>query len=75
MKRMYDFVCENGHKIERYCNYELQSVQCECGGIANRIISAPSINLEGWSGSFPGSANKFDRKHREKLAAERKTTT
>jgi len=75
MKRMYDFVCENGHRIERYCNYELQSVPCECGGIANRIISAPSINLEGWSGSFPGSANKFDRKHREKLAAERKTTT
>ena len=75
MKRMYDFVCENGHRIERYCNYELQSVQCECGGIANRIISAPSISLEGWSGSFPGSANKFDRKHREKLAAERKTTT
>ena len=75
MKRMYDFVCENGHRIERYCNYELQSVPCECGGIANRIISAPSINLEGWSGSFPGSANKFDRKHREKLNAERKTTT
>jgi hypothetical protein len=75
MKRMYDFVCENGHRIERYCNYELQSVPCECGGIANRIISAPSINLEGWSGSFPGAANKFDRKHLEKLAAERKTTT
>jgi hypothetical protein len=75
MKRMYDFVCENGHKIERYCVYEMQSVQCECGGLANRTISAPSINLEGWSGSFPGAAMKFDRKHREKLAAERKTTT
>ena len=75
MKRMYDFVCENGHKIERYCVYEMQSVQCECGGLANRTISAPSINLEGWSGSFPGAAMKFDRKHREKLDAERKTTT
>ena len=75
MKRMYEFVCENGHKIERYCVYEMQSVQCECGGLANRTISAPSINLEGWSGSFPGAAMKFNRKHREKLAAERKTTT
>jgi hypothetical protein len=75
MKRMYDFVCENGHKIERYCVYEMQSVQCECGGLANRTISAPSINLEGWSGSFPGAAMKFNRKHREKLDAERKTTT
>jgi hypothetical protein len=72
---MYDFVCENGHKIERYCVYEMQSVQCECGGLANRTISAPSINLEGWSGSFPGAAMKFNRKHREKLDAERKTTT
>lgn len=75
MKRIFEFVCENGHKIERYCNYELQSVQCECGGSANRIISAPSVKLEGWSGHFPGEAMKFDRKHREKLAAERKATT
>ena len=75
MKRMYDFVCENGHKIERYCVYEAQSVQCECGGSASRTISAPSVKLEGWSGSFPGAAMKFDRIHREKLAAERKTTT
>ena len=27
MKRMYDFVCENGHKIERYCVYEMQAVR------------------------------------------------
>ena len=75
MKRMYEFVCENGHKIERYCNYELQSVQCECGGSASRIMSAPSINLEGWSGHFPSSWMKFDKKHQDKLVAERKTTT
>jgi hypothetical protein len=75
MKRMYDFVCENGHKIERYCVYEMQSVQCECGGLANRTISAPSINLEGWSGHFPSSWMKFDKKHQDKLDAERKTTT
>ena len=75
MKRIYEFVCENGHKIERYCDYEAQETQCECGGSANRTISAPSVKLEGCSGHFPGAAMKFDRKHREKLAAERKTTT
>mgnify|MGYP003337338466 FL=1 len=75
MKRMYEFVCENGHKIERYCGYETQIVQCECGGSANRTISAPKVNLEGWSGHFPSSWLKFDQKHREKLAAERKATT
>jgi hypothetical protein len=72
---MYEFVCENGLQIERYCNYELQSVQWECGGSASRTISAPSINLEGWSGHFPSSWMKFDKKHQDKLVAERKTTT
>ena len=75
MKRIYEFVCENGHKIERYCDYEAQETQCECGGSASRTISAPSVKLEGWSGHFPGAAMKFDRIHREKLAAERKSTT
>ena len=36
------------------------------------VISAPSINLEGWSGNFPSSWLKFDQKHRDKLKAERK---
>ena len=75
MKRMYEFVCESGHRIERLCDYESQTTQCECGGSANRTISAPSINLEGWSGHFPSSWMKFDQRHRDKLAQERKTTT
>jgi hypothetical protein len=72
MKRFYDFVCESGHRIEKLTDYEAVIVQCECGGQAHRVISTPAIKLEGWSGSFPGAANKFDRIHREKLAAERK---
>lgn len=72
MKRFYDFVCENGHHIEKLTVYEAVRVQCDCGEPAHRKISAPAIKLEGWSGSFPGAANKFDRIHREKLAAERK---
>jgi hypothetical protein len=75
MKRMYEFVCESGHRIERYCDYESQVTQCECGGSANRTISAPSINLEGWSGHFPSSWMKFEKKHHDKLVQERKATT
>ena len=75
MKRMFDFVCESGHKFEKLVGYETTSLKCDCGGSANRVISAPAINLEGWSGSFPGAANKFDRIHREKLAAERKANS
>jgi hypothetical protein len=36
------------------------------------MISAPNFRLEGWSGAFPTAAAQFDRKHREKLAAEQK---
>ena len=72
MKRMYEFACESGHRTEKLADYEAVTVQCNCGSVAHRIMSAPSIKLEGWSGSFPTSASQFDRKHREKLAAELK---
>lgn len=72
MRRMYEFVCESGHLTEALVVYETPGVPCKCGEQAHRIISAPSINLEGWSGSFPSAWLKFDHKHREKLAAERK---
>jgi lysyl-tRNA synthetase class I len=75
MRRIFEFACENGHKTERLTSYEMVSFTCECGAQANRILSAPAVKLEGWSGSFPGAANKFDRIHREKLAAERKANS
>ena len=75
MKRIYEFACENGHRTEKLIDYEAVKVQCECGSVSHRIMSAPSIKLEGWSGSFPGAANQFDRKHREKLAAEQKANS
>lgn len=75
MKRMYEFVCENGHRSEKLTGYETVSIQCECGGTANRIISAPAISLEGWSGSFPGAAAKFERRHLDKLKAEQKANS
>ena len=73
MKRMYEFACQNGHRTEKLADYEAVNVQCECGSVSHRIISAPNIKLEGWSGHFPTSAHQFDRKHREKLAAELKS--
>ncbi len=76
MKRMYEFVCGScRHITDKLTGYETVEVQCLCGGSAERKISAPAIKLEGWSGSFPGAANKFDRIHREKLDAERKANS
>lgn len=75
MKRIYEFVCDCGQRTESLTDYETDSVQCLCGGLAHRVISAPSFNLEGWSGSFPSEHGRFERKHREKLSAERKANS
>jgi hypothetical protein len=72
MKRMYEFVCESGHRTEKLEVYETTSISCPCGGLAFRVMSAPKFRLEGWSGSFPSEAGRFERKHVEKLNAERK---
>jgi hypothetical protein len=75
MKRMYEFVCECGQRTEALEVYETSSVLCRCGGLAARVISAPIVNLEGWSGNFPSAWGRFDKKHREKLAQERKANS
>jgi hypothetical protein len=75
MKRMYEFACENGHKTERFVDYETTSLVCECGEETYRILSAPAFKLEGWSGSFPSAHAKFEKSHIDKLKAERKANS
>ena len=75
MKRMYEFVCESGHRIERYVEFEHNIVQCDCGASAKRAISAPAIKLEGWSGSFPSAHGRFERRHLDKLKTEQKANS
>lgn len=74
MKRIYEFKCAEGHISEAYCSFEDKQISCKvCGLPADRIISAPSVALEGVSGHFPGAAMKWERKHTEHLT-KRKTT-
>jgi len=75
MKRIYEFVCDCSKRTEALVEYKTASVQCKCGGLAYRVISAPSFNLEGWSGHFPSSHGRFERRHTEKLSAERKSNS
>jgi hypothetical protein len=75
MRRMYEFVCECGQRIEALVGYETIGVACNCGGLASRVISAPVVKLEGWSGAFPSEYGRFERKHIEKLNAERKANS
>jgi hypothetical protein len=69
---MFDFVCENGHKTERFVDYEATNLKCMCGATANRALSAPAFRLEGWSGAFPTAHSKFGKSHTDKLKSERK---
>lgn len=70
-KRIFEFVCNKAHRTEHFVDSETLSVQCpECGDVANRVISAPRISLEGFTGAFPTAADAWARKH-EQAARER----
>jgi len=73
MKRIYEFKCQECKEIfDRYVEYTQHSECPLCGGNADKIISAPRIDLEGYSGAFPGAADAWVRKRKQKLAQEKK---
>ena len=73
MRGFYDFMCEDFHMFESFINSEDRALPCKiCGEEAKRIISCPTIKLEGITGSFPGAAEKWARVRAEKLSQERK---
>jgi hypothetical protein len=75
MRRRFEFACECGQRTEALVIYEVSSIQCGCGGVAHRIVSAPNFNLEGWSGHFPSAYGRFESRHTDKLKAERKANS
>ena len=73
MLRVFDFICPNHHTTELFVSNQTFETTCPVGGEqAQRAVSAPNVKLEGWSGSFPGAAMKWEKKHMEKMAQERK---
>lgn len=72
--RLYDFACANGHTTEKFVVYETRTIQCSCGELSHRKLSAPGFKLEGWSGSFPTAHGQFERRHRSQLDYEQKHT-
>jgi hypothetical protein len=71
--RMFEFLCANSHRTEALVSSDTQHLLCsKCGAEAAKIISAPNMKLEGWSGSFPTAADSWVRKRTEKIAQERK---
>ena len=62
MRQMFDFCCGScGSLFERLVDSEYRTVECECGANATRLISMPTVRLEGVTGAFPGAHEKWAR--------------
>lgn len=73
MKRMFEFVCENGHSFEKLVDDNIRSMKCPyCDTTSTRVVSAPRVNLEGITGAFPGAYSRWERVRAEKQQQERK---
>jgi hypothetical protein len=73
MKRMFEFVCEDGHVFEKLIDDDIRSMKCiHCDTAATRVVSAPRVNLEGITGAFPGAYSRWERVRAEKQQQERK---
>jgi hypothetical protein len=71
--RVFDFVCSNGHKHELFVPSNIWDMPCPtCGLNARRIISAPRVKLEGFSGSFPGAAAAWEQRRESHMKWEKK---
>lgn len=64
---LYDWKCKKEHKFEELASSDTKELPCpECGAKAIRQVSAPSIELEGITGDFPGAAAKWEKLHTPK---------
>ena len=73
MRRMYDFKCSEGHITEGFVDYETTVINCECGDVANRIISPVRISLDGTDPTYVGAYDKWarTREQQKKIEAKR----
>lgn len=69
-RRMYDFKCEEGHLTEGFVDYETTTISCECGKVANRIVSAVRISLDGTDPIYVTAYDKWAKRHEEKTKQE-----
>lgn len=73
MRRIFEFLCQDNHLSEAYIDDSERMISCkECGKDAHRIVSKPSMKLEGITGDYPTAYDAWERKRAEKLKEERK---
>lgn len=70
-RRMFEHRCENGHKSTHWVNWEEKTQTCpECGRAAERVISAPRIDLWGLAeagcpGAHERTGDLITQRHRD----------
>lgn len=65
MKILFDFQCQDCKEVfEELTEYKKISTCPKCGKDADKLISAPQIALEGITGSFPGAALAWEKRHK-----------
>lgn len=69
--RVYDFLCHNGHRVERFVNADIVEHECECGALGKRQVAAPRAKLEPFTGAFPGAADKWVRDRESHMQKEK----
>ena len=71
-RKLYDFKCSTGHITEGFVNDTTTEVQCECGLVANRIISPIRISLDGTDPVFVAAYDRWAKRHEDKQKQEAK---
>lgn len=69
---VFDFVCHNGHRVERFVETGIEEVECECGAMGKRQIPAPRAKLEGITGAFPSAADAWEKRRESHMRKERR---
>jgi putative FmdB family regulatory protein len=65
--RLFDFCCSECNSVfEKLVRANIREIKCECGGEAKRIISMPTVKLEGISGDFPSASDNWARIREER---------
>lgn len=65
MKKLFEFKCQECSNVfEEYTEYKKESHCPLCNSLADKIISAPRVSLEGITGAFPGASWAWEKKHK-----------
>ena len=72
---IYTYACINNHRQESFrsiSDRDFNEVCTSCGKKSKRVLQAPSIKLEPFSGDFPSASDHWEQTHKEKLQWELK---